>query len=156
MSDEIQNQLAELNRLYQEGSDLYYKTASALGLSDSALMILYGLCRIGKPCTQKDLCDTFYLKKQTLHSALDKLLKMGIVVTEPSPGNTRMKLIVLTEVGRQLCERTAIPFLQGELAAFSRLSAEERDALVALTRKHKAYISEEASKLIENLEAKIE
>lgn len=156
MSVTIQNQLAELNRLYQEGSDLYYKTASALGLSDSALMILYGLCRIGKPCTQKELCEAFYLKKQTLHSALGNLLKMEIVITELSPGNARIKLIVLTEKGRQLCERTAIPFLQGELAAFSRLTAEERDALVALTRKHKAYILEEASKLMKNLEAQIE
>lgn len=156
MSDTIQNQLAELNRLYQEGNDLYYKTASALGLSDSALMILYGLSRIGKPCTQKELCEAFYLKKQTLHSALGNLLKMGIVVTEPSPCSTRIKLIALTEKGRQLCERTAVPFLKGELVAFSRLSAEERDILVALTRKHKAYILEEASKLMKNLEAQIE
>lgn len=154
--DAIQNQLAQLNRLYQEGNDLYYKTASALGLSDSALMILYGLCRIGKPCTQKELCEAFYLKKQTLHSALGNLLKMGIVITELSPVNTRIKLIILTQKGKLLCERTAIPFLQGELAAFSRLSAEERNTLLTLTRKHKAYILEEASKLMNNFEEQID
>lgn len=77
MSESVSEQLMQLNRLYKEGNERYYETATKLKISSSGLMILYGLCHAGRPCTQKELCDTWYLKKQTLHSALNKLLKSG-------------------------------------------------------------------------------
>lgn len=148
--DSVRGQLKELNRLYKEGSELYYATAAELGLSPSALMILYGLCHVGRPCTQKELCDTWYLKKQTLHSALLQLVRSGDVRLEPLPDHARVKLIVLTEKGKALCERTAVPFLAGEERAFARLAPEERKMLLELTRKHASFIREEARAMLEN------
>lgn len=145
-----QEQLKQLNTLYSEGHEFYYETSSALGLSGRTLMILYGLSHIERPCTQKELCETFYLKKQTLHSALNKLIESEDIKLEPMPNNSRRKLIILTEKGKALCKKTAIPFLQAELRAFERLSKEERKKLLELTQKHTSFIREEAHKLLKN------
>lgn len=150
MSISTQEQLKKLNTLYSEGHEFYYETSSTLGLSGSTLMILYGLCHIKRPCTQKDLCEEFYLKKQTLHSALNKLIKAGNIKLESMPDNSRRKLIVLTEKGKALCKKTTIPFLQAELKAFERLSEKERKKLLELTQKHTSFIREEAHKLLKN------
>ena len=142
MSESVREQLMQLNRLYKEGNERYYETAAKLGISSSALMILYGLCHTGRPCTQKELCDTWYLKKQTLHSALNHLLKSGDICVHPSSENSRIKLLTLTEKGQALCEKSAIPFLQAEEQAFARLTPEERSTLLELTSKHTRYIRE--------------
>lgn len=142
MSESVHEQLMQLNRLYKEGNEIYYEIAAKLGISSSALMILYGLCHAGRPCTQKELCDTWYLKKQTLHSALNHLLKSGDICAYPSPENSRIKLLMLTEKGQALCEKSAIPFLKTEEQAFTQLTPEERSTLLELTRKHTRYIRE--------------
>lgn len=151
MSELLREQLMQLNRLYKEGNERYYETAAQLGISSSALMILYGLCHAGRPCTQKELCDTWYLKKQTLHSALNHLLKSGDICVHPSSENSRMKLLMLTEKGQALCEKSAIPFLQAEEQAFARLTPEERRALLELTRKHTRYFRECSEILINTI-----
>lgn len=147
MPDSVRRQLMQINQLYKEENERYYETAAKLGISGSALMILYGLCHAGQPCTQKELCDTWYMKKQTLHSALIQLLKSGDVCVAPSPENSRIKLIALTEKGETLCKKTAIPFLQAEERAFARLTPVERSTLLELTRKHTSYMQAEAKLL---------
>ncbi len=149
MIDDIKEQLDQLNRLYKEGNELYYATAARLNLAPSTLMILYGLSHTKKACTQKQLCDRWYLKKQTLNSALNNLIAEGCVVLEPSKESAREKLIILTGKGQELCARTAMPFLQAEQRAFAMLSSKERKTLLELTQKHINYIKEQAKMLVD-------
>ncbi|MBC2857122.1 MarR family transcriptional regulator [Cetobacterium sp. 2A] len=146
--ESIREQLIKLNRLYKKGNDRYYETALKLGISNSALMIFYGLYYAGRSCTQKELCDTWHLKKQTLHSALNQLIKSGDVYTESLSKNSRIKSIVLTEKGRDLYEKSTVSFLQAEERAFERLTLEERNMLLELTTKHTSYIQEESEALM--------
>lgn len=55
--------------------------------------------------TQKALADAVGLDKTTMVAALDELQRAGLVVREPSPADRRVRLVRLTECGRDLLAR---------------------------------------------------
>ena len=67
--------LAAYNDAYKEQDDLYRAVARQCGLSDCAFWVLYALRESGRPMTQSDVCAAVYQPKQTVHSALKKLLE---------------------------------------------------------------------------------
>lgn len=141
-------QLKELNRLYKETDDMYHDISVGLGLSDSAMMILYGICQSAEPCTQRDICNQWSLKKQTINSAIGSLIKSGYLFTRPSDSDCRNKFIELTEQGRKLVEKTVLPLLEAEKNAFSCFTAGERELLLKLTAKHVGFLQAETKKLL--------
>lgn len=126
----------EFDRHYKEMNDLYHETARALGLSDSAQMILYTLCELGDGCLQKDICDRCFLTKQTVHSAVRKLEAEGFVTL--SAGKGRDMHLTLTPDGRKLAERTVVPLMDAEFRAMESLSPEEQAVFLRLSE---AYLS---------------
>ena len=70
--------LAAYNDAYKEQDDLYRAVARQCGLSDCAFWVLYALREAGRPMTQSDVCAAVYQPKQTVHSALKKLLEEGV------------------------------------------------------------------------------
>lgn len=119
-------------------------------MSGTALDILCGINEIGRPCTQKELCEIWYLSKQTVCSCLKQLVIKGYVEAVPSKSNFREKLLTLTPSGRELCAVTAKRVRKAELAAFERLLPDERLTLIELTEKHIDCIDEEFKKILEN------
>ena len=69
------------------------------------------------------ICNTLYLKKQTIHS----VIKSGDVYLEPSPENSKIKMIILTEKGKAIYEKTDTFFWQqkNELLVSSLLKREQ-------------------------------
>ena len=63
------------NGQYKESNEVYHRLARHCGLSDSAFWILYTLREAEGPVSQKQLCDELYLSKQTVNSALKKLVE---------------------------------------------------------------------------------
>lgn len=124
--------------------------AEYFGLSDTALDILCGMNEIGRPCTQKELCGIWYLSKQTVCSCSKQLVIKGYVEATPSKSNFREKLLTLTPNGRELCAVTAKRVRKAELAAFEKLSPDERVTLIELTKKHIDCIDKEFKKILEN------
>ena len=135
----------EFDRHYKEMNDLYHETARALGLSDSAQMILYTLCELGDGCLQKDICARCFLTKQTVHSAVRKLEKEGIVTL--TAGKGRDMHLSLTESGRMLTEQTIVPLIDAESCTMDALTTEEQAALLRLTGKYLSALRQEMSKL---------
>ncbi|WP_066719176.1 MarR family winged helix-turn-helix transcriptional regulator [Clostridium sp. Marseille-P299] len=149
MSVSIRQQLMQLNRLYKESDEIYHDISASMGLSDSALIILYGLCHADHPCTQSELCEVWSIKKQTVRSAVHTLLRKGYVLLEPLPDNPHIKQIVLTEAGKDIMNQTAMPLIEAEEAAFGCLTTEERETLLALTQKQVSYFRNEAKNLLQ-------
>ena len=75
--------------------EFYHTLAQGLGLSDSALWVLWGLVEQGEDCTQSSLCRQFFLSKQTVHSSVRKLEQDGFLSLRPKEG--REVSLVLTE-----------------------------------------------------------
>lgn len=123
--------LKQYNDIMKENDELYRGMARKLGLSECEFWILYYLrTGYGEPM-QSGICNSFYLPKQSIHSALKKLETDGYIV-QTAGGNRRSKRILLTERGESLCERTVDDIIRAEMEALGGLSAEEQEVFMQL------------------------
>lgn len=143
MSEKMELQLAQLNQCFKQVDEIYHKLAVRYKLSDSAFWILYSLCESKEPCTQNDFCQDWFFPKQTVNSTIANLVKVGYIALESMPGSRNSKRIVMTEAGKAYTKGTIKPLLRAEQAAFERMSEEERETYLELTRKHISYLDEE-------------
>ena len=120
----------DFNRLYNENGQLYHRVARSCGLSDCALWLLYTLRAEDTPLTQ-----TLSLSRQTVNSALKKLVEAGYLRLEAADGNLKNKQVLVTEAGDAFLRRTVDRVFDMENAAVSHLSGEERAALLDLSQK---------------------
>lgn len=128
--------LAAFNRLHKKMNVLYHDYAKSVGLSDAAFWLLYSLYENGGPCTQKDLCSSWFYAPQTINSALKNLEGQGLIVLELAPKSQKNKQILFTEAGRSLIREKIVPLVRAEERSFERLSEQERTDLLAITQKH--------------------
>lgn len=113
--------------------DVYHDIAVRLNLSDSAFNILYTICIFGNGCQQKDICNTTFISKQTIHSSIKKLEQAGILVMQAGKG--RDMHIHLTPAGQKLAEEKIIPVIEMENQTFAGMQPEERHQLLILLEK---------------------
>ena len=123
------------DRIYNENTLLYNRLARACGLPDCAFWLLYTLRSEEAPLTQTQLSEQLSLPKQTVNSALKKLVEEGVLRLEAADGNLKNKRVCLTEAGETFLRRTVDRVFGVESAAAARLTEEERSALVALSQK---------------------
>ena len=129
--------LAVYNELYKEQDELYRTVARGFGLSDCAFWVLYALREAERPMTQSDVCAAVYQPKQTVHSALKKLMAEGYLqLTEGR--DRRSKHLVLTERGEALVRRTVNPVMAAETAAMNTMTETEQAQFLALCRRYNA------------------
>ena len=88
-----------------------------LGLSDSAMRILYTICDLGDGCPLREICRLCGLPKQTVNSALRRLEADGVICLKEA--DSRHKNVWLTKEGVRLAERTAVQILETENAVFA-------------------------------------
>ena len=122
------------NHLLGEINAVYHEMSLRLGLSDSAMIILYTICDVGNSCPLQDICRRSGLTKQTINSAIRKLEGEGMIYLEPS--GPRSKDVCLTQAGRQLAGRTSDPLMEVEDEIFSAWGAEEVERYLRLTQRY--------------------
>ena len=136
MEKQFTDPLAAFNQLYKEMDQIYHLYAKRYGISDTHLWILYSLYESDAVYTQREFCTAWYYPPQTINSALKGLEKQGFISLSPIPGNQKIKLLVLTNQGKELTQRIIAPLVSKERQAFVKLTQEERQALLSLTRKY--------------------
>lgn len=124
---------------------IYRAVAKSFGLSDCAFWILYYIRQSKEKVTQKDICNFIYQPKQTVHSALKKLVKDGLIEIGDYNGK-RHKYVVLTEKGEEFSRKTADLVLAEEIAAFEDMDASEREFLIKLLAKYSDSLSQRMSR----------
>ena len=107
MGDYFSKDMEKLNYLLSEIDEVYHDASVRLGVSDSAMRILYTLCIAGDRCP---LCDV--------------------------AKNGRDKLICLTEKGSALTKATAQRVIEIENAIFDGWEKEERKQYFRLLSKY--------------------
>lgn len=123
------------DRIYNETNLLYHRLARSCGLSDCAFWLLYTLRAEESSMTQTQLCELLSLSKQTVNSALKKLVGQGYLRLEAADGNLKNKQVLITEAGDAFLSRTVDQVFGVENAAGSHLTAEERTDLLTLSQK---------------------
>lgn len=123
------------NYLSSEISAIYHETAVKLGLSDSALNILYAVCENKGRCPQSEVCRLTGVSRQTINSAIRKLERDGVIVLEPGAG--RNTIVCLTEAGERVVEEKIRPIIEAENAIYALWSEEERWEYLRLTQQYR-------------------
>ena len=86
-----------------------------LGLSQASWMTIAVAAKARWPLSQSELADRLAVEGATMVAMVDRLVKAGLVVREPSTTDRRIKRVVLTEAGNQLYGK-----VKAEAAAFSK------------------------------------
>lgn len=123
----------EFLRVDHQIEGFYHELAAKMGLSDSAFQVLWSIVELGGCCTQRDVCRQFLIRKQTVHSAVRKLEREGILALAPKSG--RQVSLSLTDRGRELVRKQVAPAMKAELTAARGMSLEELRAMLHLTQK---------------------
>lgn len=140
--------LAAYNELYKEQDDLYRAAARGFGLSDCAFWVLYALREAERPMTQSGVCAAVYQPKQTVHSALKKLMGEGCLRLAEGR-DRRSKYLVLTERGEALVRRTVDPVMAAETAAMDTLTEAERTQFLSLCRRYNTALRQYLPRAVE-------
>lgn len=99
METYAKKQMKQMNSAISRITEIYAQWAKLKGISYSMLMVLYSINDL-EVCTQKDICLSWMLPKQTVHSVLVSLDKSGYVKIEQSEKNKKEKNISFTEKGK--------------------------------------------------------
>ena len=118
------NRMYEFHSELKRNGHLYYSLALQFDLSECAFWILYILRSNFALLTQRDLCEYLKQPKQSVHTALKKLIEKGYI--ELSFGDDkRSKYITLTDVGNKFAEQTIDRVIEAERKALTGLSGDE-------------------------------
>ena len=133
------------NHLVGEIDGVYHEMSLKLGLSDSAMIVLYTICDSGSSCPLRDICLRSGLSKQTVNSALRKLEAEGVVYLEPV--SARSKSVCLTEAGQALAAETAGKIIRIENDIFDSWPQADVEQYLELTERFLLALREKAEQL---------
>lgn len=135
MSKSLNEEMKRLNSILSEIEEIYHDGALRLGISDSAMQILYTICTMGDRCLLSDVARLSGISRQTIHSSVRKLEKDGIVRLEAKNG--RNKLVCLTDEGKRFAEATAWKLIAIENDILAGWSEEEKELYLRLAQKYR-------------------
>ena len=131
----LDTRLKQYNDITKQNDQLYRGVAKKFGLSECAFWILYYLRADYGEAKQSEICSSFYLPKQSIHSALKKLEADGYIM-QTAGGNKRSKRILLTKQGEILCGKTVDHIVKAEKEALGSLSEKEQEIFMDLFEKY--------------------
>lgn len=134
MEHGIEIQTKRFNLLSSEIDAAYHEAALKLGLSDSAMLILYTICSRDGECLLSDIMQMSGANKQTINSALRKLEAEDIVYLEAFSG--KKKKVYLTDKGNQVVKNTVLRLMKIENDIYTSWTKEEWETYVELTQRY--------------------
>lgn len=152
MKETINRKWSMITKINREIDDIYHQLTLHYGLSESSFWILYILYENKKTCNQSEICNYWYCSKQTINSAIKNLENLGYIYKGYEENGKVNKKIGLTELGKEIAEKTIKPIIEIEEKAFSVISENELDTLIELFQKPLKTFKEETNKILHNKE----
>lgn len=134
MNNYFSMEMKRYNHLCSEIDGVYHEMSVKLGLSDSAMRILYTICDAGDSCLLQEICFRSGIRKQTINSAIRKLEAEGILYLEAA--GARNKNVCFTEKGKVLAKQTAVRMIEAENEIFADWPKEDVERYLALTERY--------------------
>lgn len=141
----ISNEMKRYNHLVGEMNAVYHDISLHLGLSDSAMIILYTICDNGDSCPLHEISRLSGVSKQTINSAIRKLENEGIVYLKPV--GAKSKNVCLTDEGKQLAKHTAIRLIKIENEIFESWDKDDVEKYLELTERFLTSLKEKNKNL---------
>ena len=128
-------QAEQYTYLAGEINALYHEAAVKMGVSDSVQNILYVLWEKGGRCPQSEIARLAGISRQTIHSAVHKLEREGIVRLEQGRGHSTV--VCLIGKGEKYAQEKVEPLFRIENQIWKEWSAEEQQQYLLLTQKYR-------------------
>lgn len=125
---------AAFNALFNQMNGIYHEYVKQYNLTECQFWILYALNAEDRPLTQSELQNYIITPKQTIHSAILKMIENKLITLKEKTGNR--KFFILTEKGKLLSQRTVKKVIQKEISVFDAFTTEERKMLIHLFSKY--------------------
>ena len=98
--------LNDVNRAIIKFRGIYSEWSNRHSISYHEMLVLYTIREQGY-CTQKQICESYLLPKQTIHNVMVGMRNEGLLLYDESHSRGREKAFVLSEKGTEY----AAPFL---------------------------------------------
>lgn len=134
---ELQKQIRQYCSYLHEWNASYEDYARSVGLSYTSLSILSALYGT-ENCTQKMLCESCFLPKQTVNTTITAFYKKGWVRLEELPEDRRNKTIHFTPEGQAAADEIMQRVKESEQKSMGALSESERLVLLNVTKRYVA------------------
>lgn len=130
---------------------MYHNVAVNYGFSDTQFWVLYILFNFHKKrtYTQNEIADDLGIPKQTVNSAIAKLVDNGYLTLTKRPVPRNSKSVSLTDSGTELCNKCILPVMEAEERALSKLTPKEHELFLSIFEKRFENIYKEVSSLLE-------
>ena len=112
---------------------IYHEWAKSHGISYNVLAVLYTAYK-NENCSQKNVCEEWYVPKQTVNTICRDLIKLGIITQVHNPEDRRKICIRLTEKGKEFAESVVTDLLEIERRVLARMGNDNKLQLLSLYR----------------------
>lgn len=129
MDQESLKLLSEINRAIIHFRGLYAAWSKEHGISYHELLVLYTIREQGF-CTQKQICDSYLLPRQTMNHVFLDLRERGLLELSPAHCVGREKAFVLSQQGKQYAQPLLEVLNQVELQALEALGRDNIRSMV--------------------------
>lgn len=133
VDQELRDTWARLLGLFLSRRDGLFAVLAELHLTPPYGHALMSLLRLG-PTRMRDLADLMDCDASYITSVADRLEQLGLAERRPTSDDRRVKELALTRKGRSAAQRLDAVFTEPP-EQLARLSATERKALAAISRK---------------------
>ena len=128
--EKLRKQRNDFNQVYGEWEGIYHQISQKAGISEISYRILYMVCESEFSWSQIDICRFWNYPKQSVNSAVTKLVKDEYVFLIQDKTAKNRKVIKLTKKGIEFCNKWICPVIIADLNSFASLSEEERDLYI--------------------------
>lgn len=142
--------LGQYNELYRKCDEILHNAVKTFDVSDGTFWVLYTLRDIGPAPTQRELYRGTCMPKQTVNSAVNRLIAQGYIQLEDLE-NSRNRRVLLTESGEALARRTADVLRGVERQTMSEMPEHELELMLELMRKYNEALAANIKKMILNM-----
>ena len=110
--ERFSNALHTASRAWRQAVD---RRLRYLGVSQASWLTIAVAAKASAPLSQSELAERLGVEGATMVSMVDRLVKAGLMLREPSTSDRRIKRIVLTQTGNSLYDK-----VRAETDAFRR------------------------------------
>lgn len=131
MKTETLTLLNEVNRAIIKFRGIYSKWSNLHGISYHEMLVLYTIREKGF-CTQKQICDSYILPRQTMNNVITGMRKNGLLELSRKYSKGREKAFVLSAKGELYADPFLVSLDTVESDAVKLLGANKLQALTDL------------------------
>jgi MarR family transcriptional regulator, transcriptional regulator for hemolysin len=99
LAERFENALHSIARCWRHAMDCRLKH---LGISMTGWMTIAAASQVRSPLSQSELADMLSVSGASMVHIIDRLVKAGLVIREPSASDRRVNRIVITDAGHRL------------------------------------------------------